>query len=461
MANGQSVGPYEILPVQGGAGVPLYLIPFDKEGRCQGPLTLAHLLEEAGSGRYTDVHVFSHGWNNLFKDAIELYRAFFAGYLSLRQQHGLMDEARYRPLFVGIIWPSTALALPWERPPRIAAAGADPVRDEETLREARELEEVAAAVAPEAVGRLYELAEAGRPLTAAEAEELARILLPIHARADGEAGAATGSGAATADELLQIWASATPSADAGRPPGFAEDEPVPAQPAPAAWLADLLDPRRPIQLATVLLMKDRAGTVGARGVGEQIVRPLVAQGSARVHLVGHSYGGKVVLSALSYPELPAKVTSLLLLQPAVSYLCFAERVGDEGGPGGYRNALDRVERPILCTFSRQDDPLTKFFHLAVRRASDLGDQRIAGAPPSRFAALGGFGPGGLPPGESRTIPMPAPPEPYPGEEAGVRIYGVDGSSGQIRNHSDVRTPYTAWAHLTLVTPPPAERRLAG
>jgi hypothetical protein len=65
-------------------------------------------------------------------------------------------------------------------------------------------------------------------------------------------------------------------------------------------------------------------------------------------------------------------------------------------PGGYRRALDRVFRPILCTFSQHDAPLHRFFHLILRRDKDLGEMKIAaaGEPPSRFAALGGYGPRG-------------------------------------------------------------------
>lgn len=99
-------------------------------------------------------------------------------------------------------------------------------------------------------------------------------------------------------------------------------------------------------------MKDRAGTVGARGVAP-LLTDLLRASEARVHLLGHSFGGKVVLSALCVPsDLPRKVHAALLLQPAVSHLCFAERVPGTDRPGGYRAALQRVERPILSKSHR-------------------------------------------------------------------------------------------------------------
>jgi pimeloyl-ACP methyl ester carboxylesterase len=181
--------------------------------------------------------------------------------------------------------------------------------------------------------------------------------------------------------------------------GFARDETTPDKGEPAAaCILDFLDPRNAIRAATVWQMKDRAGTVGALGVGP-LLQEILTQSSARIHLMGHSYGGKVVLSALCHSQLKRDVTSVLLLQPAVSYLCFGENIDGKGTDGGYREALTRVERPIFSTFSGRDAPLTKFFHLAVRRDSDLGEQKIAGVPPSKFAALGGSGPGG--PGRAR------------------------------------------------------------
>src|SRR5204863_823662 len=118
--------------------------------------------------------------------------------------------------------------------------------------------------------------------------------------------------------------------------------------------------------------------------------------TARVHLIGHSYACKVVLSALCFQELPRPVTSLLLLQPAISYLCFAAAdATGTGKPGGYHDALDKVEQPILTTYSTHDVALRDLFHLAVRRPFDQGEEHIgADVPPSPYAALGGYGPGG-------------------------------------------------------------------
>src|SRR5712671_393014 len=102
MPDQSPAGPFEVIAHAGDGSVPLYLIAFDKDGRCQSPLTLAALLREVEAGGYTDVHVFSHGWNNVFKDAVSLYRKFFDHYFTERNRRGFNDSATYRPLVAGI-----------------------------------------------------------------------------------------------------------------------------------------------------------------------------------------------------------------------------------------------------------------------------------------------------------------------------------------------------------------------
>ena len=465
MSGQSAAGPYESLHLAGGVGVPLYLITFDKQGRCQSPRTLAALLGRVDAGKYTDVHLFSHGWNNVFKDALDLYRKFFGHYFRQRDERGLNDPAKYRPVAVGIIWPSTLLVLPWESTPSIAGAVAD---DDRAAADAAALADVAESVQPSDVGRLYDLVERAT-LNQAEALELGRILLPMYRQAAGEPNAVAETGDSnpapddvTAQQLVALWQKFSPQATGDdREPGFAPDygnaatgpnTSAPNQPV-AAGLLGWLDPRGPVRVASVLQMKDRAGTVGASGVGPQLTQKLLAMKKTRIHLIGHSYGAKVILSSLCCQPIHARAASLLLLEPAISYLCFGHKIDGKAREGGYRDAMNRVERPILSTFSSRDIPLRNLFHLAVVRDSDWGEQKIAGLPPSKFAALGGYGPGGLPAGESKTIEMPRAGKKYPSGEAGILIYGVDGSKGQITGHGDVATEFTAWAHLNLVSGP--------
>jgi len=262
-------------------------------------------------------------------------------------------------------------------------------------------------------------------------------------------------------EIVEIWIKTSPEGQASDNSGdfgFA-DEADGAAPAGAPGAAfnlgdlfsrenlDKLDPRNIVRAATVLQMKDRAGTVGAHGVGlllQEVLAASPAAGQPRVHLVGHSYGAKVVLSALCFPPLSRNVNSVLLLEPAISYLSFAAQVPGTDHPGGYRDALKLTEQPILTTFSSADIPLTQLFHLGVRRASDIGDLKIAGAPPSVYAALGGYGPGGID-AERKVIPIKDPGDPYALGAGAPEVFALDGQGGRIKGHGDISNEYTWWA----------------
>jgi hypothetical protein len=135
------------------------------------------------------------------------------------------------------------------------------------------------------------------------------------------------------------------------------------------------------------------------------------------------------------------------LQPAVSHQCFAIKTPD-GLAGGYSHVPGLVESPILATYSSQDVPLRRLFHLAVRRDADKAEARVAaeeGAPPSRFAALGGYGPRYS---REELIEVLLPPVPYEDVRT-APIYGLNGSNA-ITGHGDVTNQYTWWALYVLL-----------
>src|SRR5262245_25713912 len=83
-----------------------YMIPFDELGRCTGPLTRQALLKDVQAGGYSDIYLFSHGWNNSWDWAIGRYEHFTAGYMQMRKENNLPAPENYTPLLVGIAWPS-------------------------------------------------------------------------------------------------------------------------------------------------------------------------------------------------------------------------------------------------------------------------------------------------------------------------------------------------------------------
>lgn len=449
-----TAGPFSTLPSAEGLHVPLYLISFDEEGKCTSPQMLEALHADARSGKYSDIHIYSHGWNNVFQEALRHYTDFFTEYFELRRKQKMPAE-HYRPLLVGIIWPSTAFLSDDEVGPRIAADFSQPF-EPLTGKEQVALKELAKTVRAEDAPRLTRLLSRNLPFSHDDALEAAVILLPVFRREsrDGEGIPQD----VVPEKLVNIWEETSTARsqqeNVGEPGILPDEDEAGPQDAPAtAGILDFLDPRKILRIATVYLMKDRAGIVGRRGVGP-LLHYLLAQTSVqvRVHLTGHSFGAKVMLSALTSMEHPRRIRSVLLLQPAVNAFCFAERIQEIGGrPGVYRPALTRTEMPICSTFSRHDVPLTRFFHLALRRDRDIGEVWTAGGPTSIFAALGGFGPGGMADGESTTLPMQAPPYKYPLSDPAVRFCTLDGSDNRITSHGDVRNVYTEWVMVNLVS----------
>jgi hypothetical protein len=455
------VGPYRHVSLPQGGSAPFFVIPFDKDGACSGPRTRAALIEQISTGRPSHVFLFSHGWNNDWPNAIGKYTKFIEGFARTRAERPL--PGRFEPIIIGIFWPSAILVREKDKAP--AFAGGSPDGDTEDGEWLAELTTLAEEVEPSRRERFYELVQSPS-VAAGELEELAGMLTPLWAGTSGEtedADELQSNPGLRADELVDMWhraaemdeqTEATPQgAPAGPvPPGpFAGGPSAAAAPAgpgspSAAGLLDKLDPRNIARTATVLLMKDRAGRVGARGVS-RLLEDVLEATSVPVHLLGHSYGCKVVMSALCRVSDAARpVESALLLQPAMSYLAFAQDVPGLGAPGGYRPALKRSVQPIRATYSQFDDPLTKVFHLAVRRASDLGEVQIAGAPPSRYSALGGFGPADGP----DVVRVAAEP---PGTRykalAGPRVVGVEASK-VISGHSDINNPATWWMLMDQV-----------
>ncbi|MFH8251042.1 alpha/beta fold hydrolase [Microbacterium sp. B2969] len=448
---------------------PFYAIRFDKFGELASPKTVAELVKRLESNDFTDVIVCAHGWNNIWKDALANYKGFIDRLAEIHARTGVRPTRPYRPLVIGVFWPSTSLVLPWEQGPRIAGQGGG---DAEVLDEweVDDQSVVAESVAPGDLAEFYELSEADT-LDAAGARRLAELLLS--AAGDGEDELPTAATETTVEDVLDTWREYSQPNAAGKvAPGRggrrvpADEDPDAAAEAgredagaPVAAGAPDLDPRAVLRLFTVRTMKDRAGKVGVRGVGDLLRRTMAAAHGAHFHLVGHSYGARVLLNAVARPDggpLPP-VRSLLLLQPAVNHLCFAEELAELGGaPGGYRAALDRVEQPVLTTFTRHDFPLRKVFHHALFRPGDIGEILVAGdddPPPSIYAALGGYGPRRIPPSPSVTMKEPAgaPAEAdfYDLTKAAPQVTAINGTA-LISGHGDVITTATAWALLNLL-----------
>jgi hypothetical protein len=447
------VGPYQRVDIGGGQSADLYLLRYAPDGALLSARTEQQLTESLDG--ITDVFLFSHGWNNTFDGAAASYRTFIEGYVSL----GTGPAAGHQPLLIGVVWPSISFLMPWEDGPQIAGdERADPARTEEMRAF------VAQSLDRDAEARLSELLDGATELSPAlawQAAEIVRDALATSADPDD------GSAPPAAAEILEAWALLDGGAAAKRsdPDDFGDLDigagavTVPAGSSTvdphAAGVSGTLDPRNLLRMGTVWKMKDRAGQVGARGVGPLVHRILVNT-RARLYLIGHSFGARLLMSALAVaaPTRPAR--SMLLLEPAVNRWCFAVDVAGTGRAGGYRPVLDLVELPILATYSAHDFPLRQAFHLAVR-GSSLGEPNTAAiGDTDRFGALGGYGPAGLGAASVRQAAVAA-----GGSydlSGPARVIAVDGSGDiggkpAIGGHSDINNPTTWWALRSLTSAP--------
>ncbi|MEV0890578.1 hypothetical protein [Promicromonospora sp. NPDC050262] len=433
--------------------VPVYVLQFDARGTLTSPRSLAALVEDARDA--TDLVVVSHGWNNDWLAATSRYDEFFDHLDAVLRSHPPAPDRPFRPVYVGVFWPSAALVMPWERGPDIAGGGDGLVGEL-----ADELAVLSGDLGPELSAELHALLAdpaLADPGTGGDRADLAAEILAHLPVADQDETGATGT-RVDGPALRAVWEDTLARIEPTpvRPGGIIPDdvpEGGPGEGGAAAPQVAGFNPleliRSGIRLATVRQMKDRAGRVGGTGVAAAL-RRLADETPARIHLVGHSYGGRVVLSAVCNGPWPGRpVDSVLLLQPALSAWAFAGDV--DGRPGGYRPAFDRVRNPIITTRSAHDLPLTRVFHLALRRRADLGEAEIAGLPPSRFAALGGYGPQGVGAEALQIDRMPDVGQHYPiGEHAVDSRYEVIGVDGTwcIPGHGAVQSDQTAWALLS-------------
>jgi hypothetical protein len=137
--------------------------------------------------------------------------------------------------------------------------------------------------------------------------------------------------------------------------------------------------RRIANYATYYQMKTRAGTVGRTGVALMVARIREKRPELPVHLVGHSFGGRLVAATAATLEPGSSPVTMMLLQAAFSHNGFARKFDGEHD-GAFRTVIDerRVSGPIVITHTKNDSAVGVAYPLASRIANDaaaaLGDE---------------------------------------------------------------------------------------
>jgi hypothetical protein len=132
---------------------------------------------------------------------------------------------------------------------------------------------------------------------------------------------------------------------------------------------------------TYYVMKNRAGVVGRTG-GYQVLREVRDDFPAlKIHLAGHSFGGRLVTAAADGPtdKPPIRPETLTLLQAAYSHNGLAH-LYDGVHDGFFRPVITakKVKGPILITCSKQDTAVGIAYPIASLlsgvTAAALGDK---------------------------------------------------------------------------------------
>ncbi|MFJ4582857.1 serine-threonine protein kinase [Streptomyces echinatus] len=356
---------------------PYWELTFDADGDVDGP-ERDRLLTQVTERGVRDLIVFSHGWNNDRSGATALYRRFFAPVPQL--------APKARLGYVGVIWPSMRFSdepIP-DFPRCVAAVEAEaaprPALDKDTRRALLETFPGRAAVLDQLARMLDERPDGTEGLT--EFGRLVRLLLdgiqgPADTDEPGEPAVFDADPVTVCEEFAGALSVLGPAGDAAR---F-------GLPNPWDGAKELL------RQATYYRMKRRAGTVGERGLGPLLGRLAGAAPGVRVHLTGHSFGGRLVAFALRGLPGPVRtVKSVTLLQGAFSHYAFAARLPHAPDRSGALKDLQRhIDGPLVCCYSHFDAALGTFYPLASRLAGDdrsCAGNEIAAVLGPRWGAMG-------------------------------------------------------------------------
>ena len=428
------------------AGQPHWEIGFDEHGKAdQGEVDA--LLAELPGKDLTDLFVFAHGWNNDRRQARRLYQLYFQQVPGLLGRGG-GEAARVGTL--GVVWPSKR----WADEPEPTGDGGG--------GGAAGLGDAAAATAPPAddtalVEDLKDVFEGDQQRQALD--ELARLLeerpedpaaLARFQTLMGELAGAPDAEAAGEDQGELALLDDDPEEVFGR---FADAVPQRGE-GGAAGIGDAFGrlwdgAKEALRQLTYFEMKKRAGVVGKQGLGPLLGRIHQADPELRIHLLGHSFGARLVSFALA--GLPdgagSPVKSLYLLQGAFSHFAFADALPmDRSRGGALKGMAARVDGPLVASFTVHDLAVGKLYPLAA-----LSSRDDAAGLEDRLFRWGGIGHDGAQAVDATVTTLGPVGTGYPFQKG--RFVNLDGNAIINRGgppsgaHSDIFHPELVWAGL--------------
>jgi hypothetical protein len=201
-------------------------------------------------------------------------------------------------------------------------------------------------------------------------------------------------------------------------------------------------------LTTFWAMKERAGVVGRTGVVQTIAKAMVAVPAMKVHLVGHSFGGRVVTAAanaLVGGSAGHQAATMMLLQAAYSHFGLAKDY-QPNTDGMFRSILTgrKVVSEIQVTHTVHDIAVGLGYPLASALTHTIG----AAAFINPFGGMGADGARTTPEAFEDTL-RPVGTQ-YAHVAPPVIVRNLNGDA-LITSHGDVTHDEIAYATLLAVT----------
>jgi hypothetical protein len=444
------------------AGFPFCEVRFDKKGKIQGSAS-AVAVQAMLDGGITDLIVISHGWNNDDDEARGLYERFAQSARNVIAR-GTLPVADCKLAFLRVFWPSKKFRD--DDAPTAGGAASVGSRLDKELDEQFDLLEAliddpeASAELEGLRARIDDLAD-DPDLQDAFVDTVRRHLSATDADAeDASDRFFSRPGSELLADLAKPIGQSVRSRRGGAATTSAGGRPRQAQRGGAALfgLGGLKSAvNKLLNMSTYYEMKGLAGTVGREGVCPLLHEIQVQRPGVRIHLVGHSFGGRLVASVAltaTHPQTTVSLSSMSLLQAAFSHHGFAKDF-DNQRDGFFRAALEAgpVKGPIIVTHTINDTAVGRLYPLASQLVGDdaaaiglLGDALDAvGGAVRRFGGIGRNGAQHTP--EALSGELLALDGVY--SLSAGKVHNLE-ASAFITNHSDVTGEQVAQAVLAAI-----------
>jgi predicted alpha/beta hydrolase family esterase len=379
------------------AGIPYVAATFDKDGAAlnKQDVKLPH--------ETTDIIVASHGWNNNQEQAEQLYTDLFTNFAAVAS-----DQLQNKKIaIVGVVWPSKRFtdvvdaAVAEQSRGGGAGFGSSSTAADETIK--AKLDVIATmfdkkakkkiTAAKNQIGKLESDLTARRKFV----DELRSLLDESAAHEeDNSALFFKLDGSVMLEKLKMPTPLASSGGGGGGGAASLGAHPNTVAAGGAAGLGDIFSgikagAIRFLNYMAYYEMKKRAGTVGQQGVGPMLDR--LADSVQRIHLVGHSFGCRVVTAAAA-ASTTDKIRSMSLLQAAFSHNSFSKSMN-----GFFRSVVDnhRIKGPIVVTYTQNDRAVGIAYPAASRLAGTVAS--AFGDANDKFGGLGRNGAQKMEPGE--------------------------------------------------------------